>query len=235
MDIQSIQNRYRIDKQTTEINSTKGTLKTCSPLEQDVFFNHLIRTLMANTKHNVITHGYGGTLGKQVVLRQRGEKNILATRPKRSGDDSKTLTPKQLAHRERFAKAIVYARKCMENPQVMERYAAVIRGNQNAFNVAMKDAMVPPLLSNLQTEAYTGAAGQPISVEAIDNFRVVSVEFKLISSDGTLLESGQATQDENGFGWIYTSQVSNPQIAGTTILVKAMDLPKNSSELVQAL
>src|SRR5690606_26945800 len=99
--------------------------------------------------------------------------------------------------RRLFAKSIVYAKKCLENPLVMEIYQKVARGNQTAFNVAMKDAMTPPELSNLRTDGYTGAAGQQIIVEAIDNVRVAGVSFQLISSDGTLLESGAAIQDEN--------------------------------------
>lgn len=190
---------------------------------------------MINSKYNIITRGYSGVVGKQVVLRQRGEKNILTARPRRRAETPDTINAKQQATRERFAKAIVYAKKCMENPSVMEAYAKVIRGNQNAFNVAMKDAMKPPKLSNLLTDAYSGAAGEQFRVEAIDNFRVTGVEFQLISGDGSLLESGPAVQDENGFDWVYTTQVNNPMPEGTTVQVTAMDLPRNTTVLVQVL
>ena len=73
MDIQSIQNRYRIDMQTTEINSTKGTLKTCSPHEKDVFFKMLITiNLQAPSAHC-------RPLGWQKLLYQKGKNNDGAT------------------------------------------------------------------------------------------------------------------------------------------------------------
>jgi hypothetical protein len=57
------------------------------------------------------------------------------------------------------------------------------------------------------------------------------VTFTLRSADGTLLEKGQAVEDENGRDWIYTSQVANPSLSGTTIQVTAEDIPKNLATL----
>lgn len=141
----------------------------------------------------------------------------------------------QQAHRQRFANAVVYAKNSLTDPHVLEAYAAIIQGNQRVYIAALKDYMHAPKLFNLQTDSYTGLAAQPIRVQAIDNFRVVRVEFKLFANDGTLLESGQAIRSKNGIDWIYTTKVSNPQPEGSTVLVTAMDLPMNNTELVQVL
>ncbi len=148
---------------------------------------------------------------------------------------TKSCISAQMQNRQRFAQAVLYAKNSLTDPAVLETYAAIIHGKERVYIAALKDYMQAPKLFNLQTDSYTGKAGQPIRVQAIDNFRVVSVEFKLIASDGTLLECGWALQSENGFDWIYTTLASNPQPEGTTVLVSAMDLPRNNTELAQVL
>ncbi|KYP12950.1 hypothetical protein [Flavihumibacter sp. CACIAM 22H1] len=141
----------------------------------------------------------------------------------------------QQANRQRFAKAVVYAKNSLANPAVVAAYAAIIQGPRQVYLAALKDALRAPLLVNLQTNAYTGAVGDLIRVQAMDDFKVVQVEFKLFATDGSLLECGQAIRSNNGLDWIYTTLVCNPQPKGSTVLVRAMDLPRNHCELTQVL
>jgi hypothetical protein len=116
---------------------------------------------MARATRNVLTHNYSGKVGKQYVLKTRGEKSIIALRPKPRPADA-VLSPEQLETREKFRLAAIYARKTKNNAELMEGYAAARRGNQTAFNVAFLDARKAPELSKLRTDGYTGEAGQPI-------------------------------------------------------------------------
>lgn len=183
---------------------------------------------MATTSNNLLTRNYSGKVGKQFVFRTRGEKSIMAALPTLSGGSG---SQSQQDVRFRFRLAVIYAKKALANPELADAYAARVRGNQSAFNVAFKDAYFGPQLSNLRTEAYTGQPGQPILVQAVDNFRVTLVKVKIFAADGQLLEEGQAVEDENGYDWLYTTKLANPKVIGSKILVTAEDLPKNSSTL----
>jgi hypothetical protein len=190
---------------------------------------------MANTNRNLLTYTYSGKVGNH-VMKTRGDKSIIATRPKppkklATGDAQQS----QAAVRLQFQRATLYAKTAMKNAALKEQYSAVRRNNQTAHNVAFQDAFKGPVLSDLRTDKYTGAAGQVILVQAMDNFRVSTVEFKLTSADGTLIEQGVAVQAENGFQWGYTTQVANPAIPGTTILVTATDVPNNETKLEKVL
>lgn len=183
---------------------------------------------MARTSSNLLTQTYSGKVGKQFVFRTRGNKSIIAALPKGSGLDSSPTTS-QLEIRRKFQKAVIYAKKAIQNPAMLEAYTGAIRGNQTAFNVAFKDAYKGPEISNLRTDLYKGAAGDTILVEAIDNFRVSQVKFTLTAADGTLIDEGLAQEDENGYDWVFTTKVENPSPEGTRIRITAQDIPKNEA------
>lgn len=183
---------------------------------------------MAITSNNILTRNYSGKVGKQFVFRTRGDRSIMAALPTLSGGAG---SQSQQDVRFKFRLAVIYAKKALTNPDLAEAYAAKARGNQSAFNVAFKDAYYGPELSKLRTDGYTGQAGEPIVVQAVDNFRVTFVKVRILAADGQLLEEGQAVEDENGYDWIYTTKVANPVLAGSKIQVIAEDVPKNSTSL----
>ena len=183
---------------------------------------------MARTTNNVLTKNYSGKVAGQYSLRTRGKKSIIAGLPKpREGAPSTVQVDLQKA----FKLAVMYARKAMNNPDLKVAYAAVRRDNQSAYNVAFADAYKGPELSDLRTESYTGAKGDQILVQAIDNFRVTTVKFILLSADGNVLETGDAIEDENGYDWVFTCKVENPSLPGTIIRITAEDIPKNKAVL----
>ena len=183
---------------------------------------------MARTTNNVLTKNYSGKVAGQYSLRTRGNQSIIAGLPKaREG----AISAVQFELQKSFKLAVIYARKAMTNPQLKEAYAAARRDNQSAYNVAFMDAYKGPELSDLRTDEYKGTIGDKIIVQAIDNFRVTNVKFKLLSADGTELENGDAIEDENGYDWIYTSKKNNSSLPGTIIQVTAEDIPKNKALL----
>lgn len=185
---------------------------------------------MAITSNNVLTRNYSGKVAGQYVLRTRGAKSMIAGLPK-PFEVKEEFKAKKLENQRKFNLAVIYAKKALQNPDLKADYAAARRGNQSAFNVAFLDKYFAPELSELRTEEYTGLAGQSLFVQAIDNFRVTKVVFTLFAADGSKLEEGEAVMDENGFDWIYTTQVDNPSPAGTIIRVTAEDIPKSKSIL----
>lgn len=182
---------------------------------------------MSSTTNNMLTKNYRGKVGKQYVMKTRGDKSIIASLPKRR-DPGVPVPPNMLQLQKKFQRASIYARMSNTNPDLMLQYADGRRGNQTAFNVAFLDAYKGPEIGDLRADAYKGQPGQPLFIEAIDNFRVTSVRFTLIAPDGSILEEGDAQMDETtGYDWIYTTKVANPSLTGTTIRVVAEDLPKN--------
>ncbi len=131
-------------------------------------------------------------------------------------------TPPQQADRQQFAHAVTNAINYLEHPAVLEVYAALVCGRQRVFMAALKDILRAPKLFNLQTDAYTGRAGQPIRVQVMDSSFIISLGFSLYSGDGSLLESGKAKPEEDGFSWVYQTQAFNPQQEGSTVVIRAM-------------
>ncbi len=134
-----------------------------------------------------------------------------------------TCNPPQQADRKGFARAVLYAGNCLADPAVLEVYAAMVNRRQRIFLAALKDTLHAPHLFNLQTDAYTGKTGQPIRVQAMDQFIIIRLEFSLFSGTGRLLETGQAIRESNGFNWEYRAQASNSQYEDSTVVIKAMD------------
>lgn len=188
---------------------------------------------MARVDNNIMTRFSSGAIGKQLVLRNRGNDSFLSNRPKRKKRRKKT--PKQQEVRLRFTEAAKYATGVSNDPLLRIDYEAKVLPGQTAYNVAFADAFMPPELSALKTAGYKGKVGDIITVRAMDNFKVESVKFEIIGADETEIESGLATADENSLDWNYTIKNQNDSIPGTLIRVTAMDRPKNQTFLEQTL
>ena len=185
---------------------------------------------MAHSNNSIITGKLRGLLGKELVFREWQGKTVVAKAPRsRKGDP----TPAQIEAQEKFLLASRYARAVMENPnqEMAEAYATVLKPRQNVYSRALTDAVSPPVVKNINTRNYNGAAGDKIVIRAIDDFRVVSVRVELYSTTGALLEAGAAEQSANGIDWVYTAtQVNNP-VAGSKIIATATDVPGNEGVL----
>ena len=183
---------------------------------------------MARSSNNVLTRNYTGTVAGQYSLRMKGDQSILAGLPKPRKERSDTEKTK--AVKRKFSLAVIYAKKAIANPELKAAYQAIAKKNQSAYNAAVLDALKGPEIDNLRTDGYSGAAGQTLTVQATDNFRVTKVSFGLFAPNGSLLEEGDAIMDDNGFDWIYTTQSEIQSPAGTIIRVIAEDVPKNRSQ-----
>jgi hypothetical protein len=188
---------------------------------------------MAHADNSIITGKFKGSLGKQLVFREWQGKTVVAKSPKkRTGEP----TPEQVQQQEIFLIASRYAKAIMasSDQSMAQAYALVLRPRQNVYCRAMEDFMSPPVVKLIDTRSYNGAIGDHIAARAIDDFRVTGVRVEIYTASGTLLEAGNAVQNNNGIDWTYTATQVNPAaagLAGTTIKAIATDVPGNEGTL----
>lgn len=92
---------------------------------------------MATTNDNVLLKGARGTLGRQVVFRQRNGKTVMCNLPGKYPPK----TANQLANQERFAKANLFAKAVIADPVRKAQYQArATKPGQSAYHVAFRDA-----------------------------------------------------------------------------------------------
>ena len=182
---------------------------------------------MASSQQNVITHGMSGKLGDIIVFSQRNGKTIVSKAPTRKAE----LSDKQKQHFEHFQQATIYAKAALQDPARKAQYeqTAARKEGVTSYNVAVADLIRAPKIEEINLSSYHGNVGDIIVVRAVDDFKVVSVAVAIYNSDGTLVEQGNALNN-NGPLWVYTATVNNPNLSGDKIVVRATDLPDNLAE-----
>ena len=180
---------------------------------------------MARVKKNIVTEGLSGKLGNNIVFKQWGGQTIVSARPTPS---EHKLSEGQIAAQHRFQLATRYAKQAIQDDTLKSAYQQRAKGGQNAYNVAMADYLNPPRIAELST--YTGAKGEKITLQAIDDHLVTDVQVAIYTRQGNLLEEGTAQLQPNGVDWVYTTQKANAQIKGSQLMIRASDLPGNITE-----
>jgi len=182
---------------------------------------------MAKVNYNVVTHGVSGKVGDLLQFRQRYGKTIIAKIAARS---SKT-TPAQEQIRDKFRLATAYAKSAIKNPDLLEIYQQRAVGGVTPYNLALKDFFNGPVISGVEMGAYTGSIGNPISILATDDTKVVEVAVQVYDSNNDLVERGAAIRQGEQDIWVYTSTTVNTDPVGGRVVVEARDLPGNTSIL----
>ncbi|MFI2744611.1 hypothetical protein ACG2LH_17890 [Zhouia sp. PK063] len=184
---------------------------------------------MAVNKNNVVMHGASGKLGNNVVFRQRGGVTIVSKTPFRSSGYIPTAN--QQEQQIKFTEAAFYAKSAMLDPSLKNAYANKAKGNQSAYNVAVKDYLTAPLLASANFSSYTGEIGSTITLAISDVLAVVTVKIALYTSDGALVEEGMAVQDAvNAMFWVYTATAENTPISGMVLMAYLTSTPGNVYE-----
>jgi len=178
---------------------------------------------MARSRNNVITHGLSGKVGDLVLFSQRFGQTFMGKIPIQTGKTSSI----QRAVRDKFQLAVKYARRCLQNPALKELYAQRAGGGVTAFNLALADFFIAPVIADIITGGYTGTAGSQIEVQVTDDTKVKTVSISIIAADGTLIEEGAALQEPGTDQWLYTATVTNPLLTGSKVKAVATDLPGN--------
>lgn len=183
---------------------------------------------MAIIIDNIIIKGFSGTIGRLLTFKRRKGKTVVSKflRPSRIPP-----TEKLVSVRSNFAACIAYAKSAIKGPAIKALYQAAVRGGQTAFNRATSDALNPPEVLNIQINRDSEAKGNGILIEAVDDFKVVSVTVNIQNGEGKLLKQGNAIQQENGSEWMYMTSILDELQPGSLITAIAMDLPGNTSSL----
>ena len=184
---------------------------------------------MAIATENILVRNIYGGVGKQVVFRQRGDKTIMAKWP--SIDKDRKPTPGQSAAQSAFQAAVYFAQHARKDEKLIAIYKKLARKDQSVYHAAISDAKVAPELTSPDISSYTGQIGDQIIITAIDNYRVTSVTCSIFTSEGEILETGEAIQLDNEDDWAYTTTKENAGLPGTTFRFAAFDIPKNETVL----
>jgi len=174
---------------------------------------------------------FGEVRGKigEVVIRKRRGKFYVSSVPK-----STNIPPskKQMAHRERFKKALEYARQATEEGSptkaLYEKLAQ--RKRREPRNVAVADFFRAPVIEEVDLSAYRGRPGDRIGIWAEEvGTLVASVRVTILTAQGEEVERGGATLDEHSttdWSYLCSSKVEGDKV---TVVVSATDLPGNET------
>ena len=176
------------------------------------------------SRNNEVTFGLSGKL-RLLIFRNRFGKTVVAPAseiPRPAATDAQQLV------QSTFKKAAAYAKGIMADMVSKLLYQQKVKLGQSAFNLALRDYFNVPSIDVIDSSNYTGAVGSTISAEAMDDFQVASVHFRIDKPDGSMLEEGDAVMHADGLHWIYSTTVANSSLAGSKIIVTAKDLPGNS-------
>jgi hypothetical protein len=180
---------------------------------------------MAFSYDNEITKNYHGMMGG-IVFRCRGNMSIMSKRP----DCSKVVkTEAQKANMKRFAAAVIYAKRVLNDPELREKYEKIRKENQSTWNAAISNFLSKPKIEEIDLEGYKGLQGNVIKISAWDKYKVVAVIVTILNFIGHVIESGSAVARplSGGLDWDYVVKEINPSYKGSRVVVRVTDLLGN--------
>jgi signal peptidase I len=174
---------------------------------------------MGNVKENLLTKGFSGKIGDEIVFRQVGNRTMFAKRPRKRT----TFTPNQATQRTIFRDAVLFAKAALLDPATRAEYNDVAEAFslRSAFNAAITDYLKHPEIALVYTNSYKGEVGNVIFILAKDAFKVKSATVTLQRADGTLIETGPAVAEQGQ--WKYIATQANDPVAGTRVIVNVKD------------
>lgn len=179
---------------------------------------------MADVNLNALVDGLSGKIGKKMVMRQRGGRTILSSRPQFSGE----VTSKQKDVRERFTNAAKFAKGALAAPEVKAEYTQSAKSDafMNAFTAAVTDYLTPPEIASVDLTNYKGNIGDAIVIGSAKEFKLVTVSVSIQKADSSVIESGAAVaSDDARLAWSYKATVAVADLAGVKVVVTATDRP----------
>jgi hypothetical protein len=180
---------------------------------------------MAHVDENDVTLGLRGSFGKQFVFRKFGGRTIVSRRAKPTGGN----TPGQLAQREKFRLASIYAKRCLLQPALKEEYEAIARAKGiGALAAALGDYLSTAEIKGIVTDTYGGEIGYPMGILVSDVLKVKTMTVSILDADGDVIESGPAIRADGAVGFTYVTTVAIPVISGVKIRVEVKDRPGNT-------
>jgi len=180
---------------------------------------------MHKVTFNKLIDSLSGRVGNFIFYQADGQ-NLSRTMPEATAE----RTDRQKGNSARFLAAQKYAARALADPMLKAAYRAVCRGHQNPRNLAIRDAMRPPVVESIDLDGYAGKPGQIVRVKATDDFRVVEVKVSVRGPGGELIEEGRAELSPSDGEWRYTTRTEVPSGQSVSVVAVARDNPGNTSE-----
>jgi hypothetical protein len=180
---------------------------------------------MPKVKFNKLIDCLSGRVGHLIFYEADGQA-LVRTVPEITAGRSQ----KQHANSSRFLAAQQYAAIALADPLLKAAYKAACRGHQNPRNLAIRDAMRAPVVESIQLDAFTGHAGQVVTIKATDDFRVVAVQLSIHGPGGALIEQGLAELTAEDGAWHYLTRTEVPAGQSVSVSAVARDNPGNTAE-----
>ena len=150
---------------------------------------------MTRVKLNPMFEELHGKFG-EIVYRKSYGKQRMSRNPNMTGV---VPSAEQVAQRERFRQAAVYARLAFADEVARLLYESVAKQREKPILAVMiADFLHAPSIDDLDVSAYEGRIGSPIYILATDDFAVQTVQVKIMDTNGQTLESGLASIEAGG-------------------------------------
>jgi hypothetical protein len=180
---------------------------------------------------NALTQGISGKVGG-LVFRQQGDGSpaVIAAAPM---PQNRKPHPREAANQQGFREAAAFGNYVMRDRELRPRYAARKTPKlRSAYHVALADARNPPRVEAYVAPVLPLVPGQPIRIQATDDFEVTRVWVQLEAPDGTLLEEGEAVPADatNPSDW-WHYPVQGAVEAGSVLVATAYDRPRNATTM----
>jgi hypothetical protein len=186
---------------------------------------------MGKIKNNVVTKGFSGKFGDDLVFRQVDNQTIFAKR---------TLTPisstaRQTEVRNKFTEASLFASGAIENPQASVDYKlmAELQGLKSAYLAAITDYLTMPEIGGVFANAYKGNVGDVFNIKPKAVYKIMDIDVTITDANGVVIESGKAVATE--LKWKYIATKANAKVTGTKLKLVARDRQGKESVFEQTL
>jgi hypothetical protein len=186
---------------------------------------------MGKIKDNLLTKGFSGRVGDEMVFRQVDGETLVAKRRRKR----EVLTPKEQVVKNRFMDSVFYAKSVLADPAVKEFYELVKKEfkARSAYAAAVSDYLQQPKIGRVNAQNYKGNIGEFLYIVAENNAKIFQMDVKILRADGSVVESSAATLI--GDYWRYETTTVNANVAGCKIVVTAKDRPGKATTFESAL
>ena len=187
---------------------------------------------MGIVSENLVTKGFSGKIGEEIVFRQvKTRTGEVRTRFAKQARKREVLTPKELERQSVFKEAATYAKTKLRYPEIKADYAARASqaGLKSAYVAAVTDFLKAPSITVIDTAYYKGVVGDVIWIIVLDDFKIQKMTVTLQRPDGSVIEAGEAVLDAERWQYVITQVNAVP--AGTKVIAVATDRPGKNATL----
>lgn len=179
---------------------------------------------MARNKNNNVVKGLSGKLGDVVFSQSDGE-----TFASRKRGQSSSITPNQVAARENFQRASIFAQGILKDPLMAALYKGKAQGRRSAYTLALADYLKGAAIHEIDTAFFDGSIGSRIRIAATSLGKILEVKVRILDATGNLVENGKAQLQEDTDNWFYAASTVLTALEGSTVSVAVKDLPGHIS------